>query len=473
MRTGGKRSILAIANRPAVLALAISSFFVATQAMSHEGYSWHALSGDASKNIQRTAGPRSPNSTHTVTSCADDGSAGTLRSLVESASTISGDTIDFSPQLGCDTIVLSAELMVTQDSLTIAGPGAGTFTLSGNDQTRIIEHTGVGTLNLSNLAVTHGSVEALSDSRGGCVSSAGNLALFESHVSYCKLSGPAATFGGAIFTAGYLALTSSSISHSYAYSSTKGAHGGGAYVQGAFAAKYAEISNNEARDHSEFYVSHGGGVFATNDVVIVGSTIAENRAEQAGGLELLGGISASVQVTNSTVSGNVALDSPGIRTKAPMRLSNSTVAFNRLLPSAYNNYHGAGIFLDAASLDLESSIVADNVSMSGADDISGSGMIIGSHSLVIQATLTLPADTRSNCPALQPLAYNGGLTRNHALGEHSFALEWGSNPENLTTDQRSAPRTVGLDPDSGAVERQIGETDERIFVAGFDGVCDQ
>jgi hypothetical protein len=250
------------------------------------------------------------------------------------------------------------------------------------------------------------------------------------------------------------------------------AQGGGAYVQGVFQSKYSVISNNEVADNGSLsYESRGGGVFAESDVFVVGSSIIANRAEGTGGLFLVGGISKSAEVINSTVSGNISREDSGggIRTTEPILISNSTIAFNR----DFGVDHGGGIFLDSVNLDLQSSIVSDNVGLDGADDIAGAGLVNGSHDLIVSSTLAVPVDTRAGCPQLQPLAYNGGLTPNHALGEQSWALEWGSNPRSLVTDQRGAPRTVGMQPDSGAVERQAGETDERLLVSGFDGLCDQ
>ena len=55
---------------------------------------------------------------------------------------------------------------------------------------------------------------------------------------------------------------------------------------------------------------------------------------------------------------------------------------------------------------------------------------------------------------LGPLAYNGGTTRTHALLAGSPAIDAGSNPLGLTTDQRGAgfPRVVGGASDMGAYE---------------------
>src|SRR5690606_708942 len=59
-------------------------------------------------------------------------------------------------------------------------------------------------------------------------------------------------------------------------------------------------------------------------------------------------------------------------------------------------------------------------------------------------------------PMLGPLAFNGGPTQTHALLAGSPAIDKGSNPAALTTDQRGAPfvRVSGPQADIGAYEKQ-------------------
>jgi hypothetical protein len=68
-----------------------------------------------------------------------------------------------------------------------------------------------------------------------------------------------------------------------------------------------------------------------------------------------------------------------------------------------------------------------------------------------------------------PLAYHGGGQRTHALLSTSPAVDVGSNPGSLTTDQRgngfAREVPTGL-PDIGAYERQVN--DDEVFYAGFD-----
>src|SRR5690349_1136411 len=61
-----------------------------------------------------------------VTSCADDGSAGTLRQVAATA--VTGDTIDLSG-LSCSSITLSAGEIAIPVSATLNGPASGALTI--------------------------------------------------------------------------------------------------------------------------------------------------------------------------------------------------------------------------------------------------------------------------------------------------------------------------------------------------------
>ena len=81
----------------------------------------------------------------------------------------------------------------------------------------------------------------------------------------------------------------------------------------------------------------------------------------------------------------------------------------------------------------------------------------------------VPAGTLvGKCPLLGPLRNNVGATLTHALLSHSPAIDAGSNPTNLSNDQRGPQflRTLGSGTDIGAYE--VNPVDV-IFNSGFDG----
>jgi hypothetical protein len=73
---------------------------------------------------------------------------------------------------------------------------------------------------------------------------------------------------------------------------------------------------------------------------------------------------------------------------------------------------------------------------------------------------------------LGPLGNQGGETQTHRLLVGSPAIDAGSNPQNLTLDQRGTgfPRVHGAQTDIGAFEDQ-GVKPNVIFIAGFEGRC--
>src|SRR5262249_55425123 len=93
-------------------------------------------------------------STLTVTSAADDGSSGTLRAMLATASP--GNNIQFAPQLYGRTITLKQGQLVIDKTLAIQGPGANQLAISGNDGSRVFDVTGSGTVSIAGLSITHG-----------------------------------------------------------------------------------------------------------------------------------------------------------------------------------------------------------------------------------------------------------------------------------------------------------------------------
>jgi len=84
--------------------------------------------------------PRHPATTVPVTTCADDGSAGTLRSVLATVST--GDVVDLTG-LSCDTITLNPALGYLMPNLaagefSIQGPGMQALTISGGHEIQVL-----------------------------------------------------------------------------------------------------------------------------------------------------------------------------------------------------------------------------------------------------------------------------------------------------------------------------------------------
>ena len=137
-------------------------------------------------------------STFTVTSIADDGSAGTLRYEIGQANSNVGvpDTINFDPTVfdTPQTIALTTGQLDLTDAATttISGPGAGLLSISGNNASRVF-FTNYGSAALSGLTITGGNAST----GGGLYNQSGTITLTD-----CTVSGNSATIGGGLFTAG-------------------------------------------------------------------------------------------------------------------------------------------------------------------------------------------------------------------------------------------------------------------------------
>lgn len=386
--------------------------------------------------------PLTPATTFPVTSCADDGSAGTLRSVVAGAA--SGDTVDLGA-LTCSTITLTqGEIVVAQDDLRLSGPGAANLSISGGGASGVLVHRGSGTLSLDAVALVDGHAAQ----PGGCLYSSGSLDAHAISVSGCTTGVDSYLPGGGLYVKGDVTLADSTVAGNYGYK------GGGLWTMGELTLTSSTVSGNSAYMGGGLW-THGKGMTLTD------STIFGNQATfNSGGILAYsesGTWDGAATITGSTISGNTSGRFIGGLYVANMtlHLSNSTIAFNKgvmfcsgLLVGGHHTY--------AAYTD--SSLLANNASPTGtACDFSSPTInVAGSHNLIVASSSTLPADTLRTDPLLMPLADNGGPTRTHALTAGSVAIDAGSNPLGLAFDQRGDgfARVHGSAADIGAFEVQ-------------------
>ncbi len=106
--------------------------------------------------------------------------------------------------LACGTIsLLTGQIEVHVDDLTINGPGRDALTIDGNYNGRVFHHDGSGTLTLSGLTIIHGIADSDSynpgyvrSAYGGCILSdngtdfspgeEGSVTIIDSVVSECR-----------------------------------------------------------------------------------------------------------------------------------------------------------------------------------------------------------------------------------------------------------------------------------------------
>jgi hypothetical protein len=413
-----------------------------------------------------------------VTSCADDGSPGTLRSQLAT----SGDgVVDLysSLPLSCSTITLTQGELSFAGEFALEGPTDRKLAIVGNGSSRVLSQTLPNSImGIYNLTVSGGrNTGSAALQTGGCISSTGSIVLRNSTITDCRVTGDGLALGGAAFAFNHPGMIDSHISDSSA-SSTSNSFGGGAYAS-QFNCTDSTITGNFAVNSS--VTGGGGGVYASNAQLsgctfdgnnpgglfakgvagtpVNGSTFSNNT----GGSAILVAGRHALAITGSTISGN----SGGSGVNAPdaaITISNSTIFGNSGSGSGGGVYSSGGVY-------AKSSIFANNLPY---DIYCGRSTVYGMNNLVVFTNATDQSHTppapgvivSSDNPRLAPLGFHGGKTRTHALLAGSPAIDHGENSAALMTDQRGAPRESPLGkPDIGAYERQAN--DDELFYDGF------
>ncbi len=186
-------------------------------------------------------------------------------------------------------------------------------------------------------------------------------------------------------------------------------------------------------------------------VTIENSTIAENDAvDQGGGIRVFGG--AELALTNSTISGNFAANGgAGVyvyydSSVATMR--HATIVDNQLSTA----FTGAGVFNgEGGSTVVENTVISGNTNIGGLSNcqgVGGAGINFSDSDGSCVGFNVLAGDDAG----LEPLAFNGGLGRTHALESGSELINAGDPGfcPSANVDQRVVPR--GTSCDVGAFE---------------------
>ncbi len=324
-----------------------------------------------------------------MSSAADDGGGGTLRSVIGNAQTLSGDTIVFSPMLANATITLDATnkgSITTAKKLTIDGSnqtthGTQNISISGNDgtnQVRIFNFTGaasteevdyltltggqavlqgpndpgyggailgIGTLKLNNDTFTSNAAV-----RGGAVSWSGaatdsltvNNSNFRSNVG----DDPFIGIGGAIYTRVNTTLNTD------AFTSNSAVVAGGAVVAtgpaGTTLTATANVyTNNHITGQDNQANLDGGGLWTADTTIVTGGSFTGNTAYVSGGAiayEPVANNNSSLTVSNITFTNNSAAVGGGLYSfvqntsgSVSVNVSGCLFATNHAIDDGHNN----------------------------------------------------------------------------------------------------------------------------------------
>jgi hypothetical protein len=344
-------------------------------------------------------------STVTVLNTHDSG-GGSLRTALNSAH--NGDTINFSNSTTngavnfydgtVHTITLTGGELLLKHNITIAGPGAGRLTISGNHATRVFDlrastnpHVTLNDLTISNGYAT-GHYAA--DGEGGGILNQGTLA-----INNCTLAGNTADQGAAIHNEGTLTINGCTLI---------GNSGGNGAIQNYFplTVMNSTISDNFAVGiwnaggltvtGSTLSGNQGGGIDSEGTAMISGTTFSGNHGP-FGGIDNYG--NGSLTLTNSTLTNNsTGAEGGGVNVQGGMviisgcsltgnsaarggaicvtnEIGSSTVTVSGCALAGNSAAQGGGIYISAGAVTVSNSafgFIAGNPLPNSPDDIVGS-----------------------------------------------------------------------------------------------------
>jgi predicted outer membrane repeat protein len=240
--------------------------------------------------------------------------------------------------------------------------------------------------------------------------------------------------GGAIFVQGNTNVTDTTIRDNTCAATAGG--GGGIFVQGGSTGTLSMTGCTVSGNRVNNSTASGGGVYNQGNLVVVNSTIHDNRAGLGGGLAFVNG-SPTGSITHSTITNNSAF---------------------------FGIASGGGVTITGTgTLSIGNTIIAGNTLENGGSgpDVGGTINSTGYNLIESTAGATINGTTTGNIyntsPNLGALQFNGGLTATRLPNAGSPVINAGdpafSGPP--ANDQRGAgyPRVVGGRLDIGAVEK--------------------
>ncbi len=376
----------------------------------------------------------------TITGGSNSDSGGGIfnrESLSLTDSTVSGNLASDGGGITNHGTLTITDSTVSGNSASYYGGGIdnlNTLTITNSTVSGNSANSAAGIYNYSTLTITNSTVSGNSAHFSGGIYNHGTLTS-----TYSTISGNSANWGSGIDNHGTLTIANSTVSGNSA-----------SYDGGIDNLSTLTITNSTVSGNSASY--YGGGIYNRRTLTINNSTISGNEADDGGGIVNYD----TLTITNSTVSGNSANYGGGISNSSTSTITNSTISGNEA-------NEGGGIANKLSSTtSLVSTIVADNIAETGTPDIYNDGSsvtVTASNSLIENGTITqdLGNNITGQDPLLDPngLQDNGGPTQTIALLPGSPAINAGSNPLGLITDQRGEARTLGGGTDIGAYEAEL------------------
>lgn len=348
---------------------------------------------------------------------------GPLQAQINAAAT--GAVINLSNDSYTETLVLDR-------NLTLNGQWWDKPVLNGGHAGTVLRVLPGANVTVRGVAIRNGTTSG----NGGGVLNEGTLTL-----DHCLIADNSAAYGGGIANLKTLVVLQSVISNNYALTA-----GGGLYT----APSAVSVVTNST--FTENLSDVGGGLANVGTNTFVSSLLANNFASGLNGVG--GGVhstTGSVQLINTTVSGNAASSVSGLAptgrggglhaSGGRLELHFSTVATNAAL------VQGGGVAAVApAEVHARNSVFADNSAPTGLD-YNGT-LYSGGYNLVqSSAGLTVTGTNTGNQlnvnAKLGPLLDNGGPTLTHAPAADSPVIDAGAAP-GPATDARGIKRPFDI-----------------------------
>jgi len=220
----------------------------------------------------------------------------------------------------------------------------------------------------------------------------------------------------------------------------------------------------------------GAGIRNEGSLELSNATVAGNETTASFGGGIANSGTATMSLTNVTVSGNRAeSDGGGIDQGIGGRLdlNNVTITGNTTDISG-DTGGGGGIFNAGGTINLKNTIIARNLDNTSdpivkSADCGGAALTSGRNNLIGDPTgcnfVASGGDKINVNPLLGPLANNGGATFTHALLARSPAVNAGGAGA-APTDQRGVPRRAGRLGDGGGAAHRTGGRRRRSGTCG-------
>ena len=424
------------------------------------------------------------------------------------------DNTEFTRIFNIDNGNSDSDLDVTLDGLTITGGSLSALNSNSNG------FNGGGIFTTENLKLTNSLVSGnLAGSRGGGIYSSGDRLIIdnstiESNGAFSIRVLRSTSYGGGLATVG----TTVEINDSSITNNAAAVRGGGGLD---FLDSQVTISNSSIADN---FGTGAGGINSVNSNVEINrsvvsgnlsnnlffggsagirsdansvlnidrSTIDGNSSSDP--FELLfsspediqafaGGIGAfgTTTITNSTISNSIveqfdfdelfrspSTEPPASVSQLPIGVGVRNTGNLTVINSTFSGNPDAGISNDGGTVDISNTTLADglvNIDLTADDDsatVTSTIVVDDSQELEVAIDENNNLVGNSEDLGLGELQNNGGATSTVALLDGSPAIDAGSNPNNLTTDQRGEgfDRTVGGGTDIGAFELQTVNNEE-------------